>query len=500
MLSLSPTSWSRLALLSGAAILAWHPILWLVRTWTDPSYASDGAFAALGVAALSLWSLSSPRVARHQPHRAVVLCLGGTALVRLASEALGINVLGAMTLAVDVGALAAWAGLSQRRRAVSPLWLGMLFLFALPVERILQRTVGYLLQSISAEGACGLLALADDSVSCAGIRILMNGCEALVDLPCSGARSLMVMLALFITCAGLARPGLARAMLGLGITLASALIANIVRIAVLACGIAYPEAVGLDVMAAPWHDGIGLVALMVGSAPILIWSCAVPARSVIEPGPCRIGILRSTDQSVSLAGSALFLACAFAVMVVPTHPMDVAAQDLPLELPARLGMFPARSEALTVQETEYFTRYGGSAARAAYGTSTLTMVRTPAPLRHLHAPDECLRGVGHSVRHMGTRFDPIPTATYRADAPDGSAWRVEVTFISSRNERAASVGEAVWLWLKTPGTAWTMIQRITSWNEPDADFENAVIRALDLKSAPALSVAALSLSRSAKGE
>jgi hypothetical protein len=128
------------------------------------------------------------------------------------------------------------------------------------------------------------------------------------------------------------------------------------------------------------------------------------------------------------------------------------------------------------------------------------MVRTTAPLRHLHAPDECLRGGGHNVRHIGTRFDPVPTATYRADAPDGSAWRVEVTFVSSRNERAASVGEAVWLWLKTPGTAWTMVQRATPWNEPDADFENAVIRALDLNPTPTASVAALSLSRPVQGE
>jgi hypothetical protein len=192
------------------------------------------------------------------------------------------------------------------------------------------------------------------------------------------------------------------------------------------------------------------------------------------------------------------------IIIVPARPVDVARKNPPLELPARLGRHPARSEPLTSQEAAYFTQYGGSAARAAYGPNTLTMVRTSAPLRHLHAPDECLRGVGHSVRHMGTRFTPIPTATYRADAPDGSAWRVEVSFVSSHDERAASVGEAVWQWLKAPGTTWTMIQRVTPWSEPDADFESAVIRALDLSSPPALppvvSVADLSFSRSTKGD
>ena len=500
MLPFSHASWSRLALLSGAGLLAWHPILWLLRTWTDPSYASDGVFAALGVAALAIWSLSSPRMAEHRRHKGVVLCLGATAVVRLASEALGINVLGAATLAIDVGALAAWAGLSQRRRAVSPLWLAALFMFALPVERILQRTVGYLLQSLSAEGACGLLALVDGSVACTGIRIVMNGREALVDLPCSGARSLIVLLALFTTCAALARPCAMRALAGLGITLASALIANIVRIVLLAVGIAYPETLGIDVMAAPWHEGIGLMALTAGSAPILAWAFGIPAPAPRVPGACGTSDAHAGGPLVPTAGSILFLATALLVMIVPTRPLDVAAQTLPLELPARLSLFPARPEPLTAQETEYFTRYGGSAARAVYGTNTLTLVRTTAPLRHLHAPDECLRGSGHAVRHTGTRFAPLPTATYRAEAPYGAAWRVEVTFVSSRNERAASVGEAVWLWLKAPGTTWTMIQRVTPWNQPDADFESAVIRALDLTSSAALAAADLSPSRGTNGD
>ena len=115
--------------------------------------------------------------------------------------------------------------------------------------------------------------------------------------------------------------------------------------------------------------------------------------------------------------------------------------------------------------------------------------------------DRCGRqSRGHAVRHTGTRFTPLPTATYRAEAPNGAAWRVEVTFVSSRNERAASVGEAVWLWLKAPGTTWTMIQRVTPWNQSDADFESAVIRALDLTSSAALAAADLSPSRGTNGD
>ena len=163
---------------------------------STPNYASDGGLAALAVAALAAWSLSSPRPGPARPRGAVAACLAATALVRVGSEAVGINVLGAAALALDVGALAAWAGLAERRRAVSPFWLAVLFAFALPVERIFQRTVGFPLQSASAAGACGLLSLGDAAVVCEGVRLLVNGWEALVDLPCSGASGLVVLLAL----------------------------------------------------------------------------------------------------------------------------------------------------------------------------------------------------------------------------------------------------------------------------------------------------------------
>jgi len=168
------------------------------------------------------------------------------------------------------------------------------------------------------------------------------------------------------------------------------------------------------------------------------------------------------------------------VLAAPTRPVDVAAPAEPVALPDRIGAAPARPEALAAREAEYFTRYGGAASRAGYGPNALTLVRTTAPLRHLHAPDERLRGSGHRVRHVGTRFAPLPTATYRAEAPDGAAWRVEVSFVSARGERAAGVAEAVWRWLRAPGTAWTMVQRITPWDAPDPAFEAAALRALDL--------------------
>jgi exosortase/archaeosortase family protein len=394
----------------------------------------------------------------------------------VASEALGINVLGALTLAIDVGALAAWAGLGARRRTVSPVWLAVLFTFALPLERIFQRSIGYLLQSVSAAGACGLLSLGDGTVTCLGVRILMNGREALVDLPCSGSRGLIVLLGLFVTCAALTAPSLARVAAGLAITLVSALAANILRVMALAIGLAHPDSVGIDVTAAPWHEGIGVAALVVGAMPILFWARTVPARA---GAPRAVG-QPARSSPIGRWAALAFPAAALAVLAVPTRPIDVARPMPPLELPARIGATPGEPDTLTAREHDYFTRYGGAAARGRYGANALTLVQTSAPLRHLHAPDECLRGSGYKVRHVGTRFAPVPTATYRAEATDGAVWRVEVTFISSRGELAASVGEAVWRWLHAPGTAWTMIQRITPWDVPDPAFEAAALRALDL--------------------
>ena len=79
----------------------------------------------------------------------------------------------------------------RRVRAVSPFWLAVGFAFALPLERILQRSIGFLLQEVSAQGACGMLSVFFNDVRCAGVRITVDGADVLVDLPCSGARSLI---------------------------------------------------------------------------------------------------------------------------------------------------------------------------------------------------------------------------------------------------------------------------------------------------------------------
>ncbi|MFP5305486.1 MAG: archaeosortase/exosortase family protein [Gammaproteobacteria bacterium] len=145
-------------LLAAAAVLALHPALWLVASWRDPAYNPQGAWVALAVALLALWSWTSEQQPGSDSNRRYAYALLAlSALVSLVGQLLRVNVVGALTLALDVYALGTLAGLHARRRAVSPLWLSVLFALALPLERVLQRLAGYALQQLAASGACGVL-------------------------------------------------------------------------------------------------------------------------------------------------------------------------------------------------------------------------------------------------------------------------------------------------------------------------------------------------------
>ena len=79
----------------------------------------------------------------------------------------------------------------------------------------------------------------------------------------------------------------------------------------------------------------------------------------------------------------------------------------------------------------------------------------------------------------------MPTSLYRATAPDGSSYRVAVTYVSATGEMVPSVAEVVWRWFQTPST-WSAVERITLWDsssEPHYRFDDAVARALDLSTA-----------------
>jgi exosortase/archaeosortase family protein len=473
-----------LAFAFASLILAFEPVRWLVGSWRDPSYASSSLPYLVAVAGLLAWSLSSPVDCHRGSGRQVaVLLLAVAALARLASQVLAVNVIGGLALALDVFALAVLLGTGERKRAVSPFWLSVLFLFTLPVERIAQRLIGYPLQEVSAKLACGGLGLLFSDLSCSGIRIALAGRDVLVDLPCSGTSGLMLSLALVVVLFARYRPRFPVAVFWTGVALVLSLLGNGLRIGLLATGIAYPELVfGADVMVSPLHDVVGCLALGLSFGPVLLFfRCRRPAKLSGSRKPT----LRPLPAGARNLSALVFLAAAVVIVNMPRHALDVSAasrlRPLPLSLDGEIGV----DEALLPVEERYFRRYGGHAGKRRYGPLALTVVHTSSPLRHLHAPDDCLRGLGYEVTFLGTRFDPVPAALYRARSPEGGDWRVAVTFVSDTGQTTHNIAEAIWLWLKRPAIAWTSIQQITPLTLEEgrrAALEAAVHAALDLTS------------------
>ena len=480
---LGPTS-----LLLGLILLALHPLLWLVGTWFDPAYDSYGVWIAALTLGLLLWSATSPlRVANARQRRVGLGLLVLTAVLRLLGQWLGINILGAAALAVDVYAIGLLLGLEDRVRPLAPGGLAVLFVFALPIERILQRGFGFALQQLSAAGACAALQLGTAPVQCAGIQLQWQEQTVLVDLPCSGTRGLLLLLLLFVALATFTRPTLGRAAWGALLTLTAATLGNSLRIVALAAGLVHREALGgVDVLAEPWHSLIGLLTLSLSALPLLLWARPGCGGVIPVPPPPTLTDPAPFLAVNPLAGLAFLAACA-AIITLPSHPLDVARPLPTPQLPDHIAVFAAQPGVLTAQERNYFTRYGGGAARAAYGPYGLLVVSTTAPLRHLHAPEECLAGAGHVVRYLGQTTGFMPSAVYRSTDPQGQVWRVTVSYVSERGEWTAHVAEAVWRWLQAPGTSWRMIQRIAPWEAPAVaveHFDVAVWRALDLPPPP----------------
>lgn len=483
-----PFSPARALLAGGMLCVAYEPLRWLVNTWADPSYDSKGLYVFAVCAALFLWSVTSRAgAADARSQKLAWFLLFFTLAVRATGQLFAINVIGALALVIDVFALGLLAGLPGRKRSLSPGWLAVFFAFSLPVERILQRTAGFALQSVSADGACaGLRAFVPDTV-CEGLRILMEGKDVLVDLPCSGARMLVLLCIFYAALMAVARPSFR---LGMAIIAAAgvvALAANVLRIMLLALGIAYPQHAGVDVMAEPWHSIVGLCCLLLAALPGLF--IAFGRRETRRAA--RFQPVAFNGRGASAVPAAVFVCFALIAVSLPRKPVDVAAPAAAPHLPVYVGGDYGAPVELAAREVAYFTSYGGGAAKMRYGDNSIMIVRTSSPLRHLHAPDECLRGMGYSVEYKGLSHAPIPTALYNATGPDGRRWRIAVTFRSDSGLMTTNVSEAVWRWMQNRET-WQAIQRITPLSLPESAasaWDGAVIAALELKEPQPLEIA-----------
>jgi hypothetical protein len=178
-----------------------------------------------------------------------------------------------------------------------------------------------------------------------------------------------------------------------------------------------------------------------------------------------------------------FLLVAALIVSLPRTPIDVARPDIKISLPLMIDNHEGIPSPLLPKEKIYFTQYGGAAAKASYGNNGLLVIQTSSPLRHLHAPDECLRGLGFEVRHVGISYDTIPTAVYKATTAEGQSYRVAVSFISDQGHITSNVSEAVWRWMQEPDSVWSAIQRISPWEQDSSitrRWDRAVLAALDI--------------------
>ncbi|MEM6341587.1 MAG: exosortase T [Pseudomonadota bacterium] len=460
-----------------SAILAAQPLQWLVRSWLSPAYGSYGYVYVLLMVGLTGMSLLSGRPKDAQSQIPAIALLLLAALIRFLGQVLAINILSALALALDVFALVGLLHLQQRPFALSPFWMAALFLFSLPTEMVLQRTLGFPLQIVSAELSCHMLGTLFSNVVCDGVRITLEQRDILVDLPCSGASGLLLSLAFVVTQNAVMRPRWYVGGLSLLAVIGCAALGNSLRISLLAIGLAFD----LDVMAEPWHSLVGLATLGLTVAPFALFyrpGNASPRKSrsqtdrIILPKPIK-----------ALAGIACLIG-SIAIVSLKAKPVDVSGSVLTPNLPAQIHGHLAQSVPLTEMEAHYFEAYGGQAQKAQFGPLGLNVVSTRAPLRHLHAPEICLRGLGYKVRFLGTRYDGVPSAYYRATGPGEDQWLVAVSYVSQSGHVTPSVGEAIWRWLNGSGGTWSSVQRITPWTLDTAlraQLDAATIAALDIQ-------------------
>lgn len=429
-----------------SVVLAAEPVRWLWLTWTDVSWGSEGELVFLGVLGVFVWSLRSRRTGDGE--KAAWTWLGVSALVRALGNLLAINVLSALMLCVDVFAIAKLARLDERERPVSPMWLAVAFAFSLPVERMVQRLVGHALQWISAQGAWGLLQVIEDGVVLQGMELAIRGTRVLVDLPCSGARGLTILTTVFMLLCAIRRPSWVHALWGMAIVVTSAIAANTVRIVLLAEGIVYRDALGLDVMSQPWHDIVGLLCLALALIPVIGWARIAPASEQVwrltAPGPRAALVMLAVGLS-SLA-------------FVNPRPIDVSSPIDPPRLPQMVAGYVGVESPLSPVESRYFATFGGGAARAIYGSISVLVVKTQSPLRHIHTPEECMAGAGWDVTRLGITGRTHPGATWRVRRGEESM-DIRASYVSSKGHVVTNVEEAIFNWLGDPSTVWTAVER-----------------------------------------
>ena len=447
-------------LLPGAVALAAGPAGWLVQTW---GHNTTGWVVALVVVLLAVRSvLSGPSTG--SPRGALAL-LAVAITLRLFARLLQIEVIGALVLAIDVLALARLLGLGSRPRSVNPLWLAALFCFSLPIEALVVRLLGWPLRMTAASAAAWLL-----DAEQVGTLVRAEGITLAVELPCSGAQGLALFVAFTLVLLALRRGPPVKA---LAAAVGGALVANILRLMFLHRGLM----MHLPVMEEPWHSLIGLVCMAVSVVPLLAMAVGWPdhPRAPVAPAdPVPLPVV------AAVSGVAVMAA------LLPTP--ELSTPPLPdVALPASMDAWIGEPLPLLPGEDDFFARTGSTVEKRAYsdplrGPYVVLMARTAQPLR-MHDPTICLTGAGWTLTPVGQRNEPVLSALWHGEAPDGSQHLVAVSFVSA-DATASSVSEMIWRWLPRPSTPWILVERILPWSECGehgcVDFDRQLFIALEV--------------------
>ena len=364
--------------------------------------------------------------------------------------------------------------------------------------------MGFALQEISAQLSCTGISIFSDTVICSGTRIAIAGKQFLIDLPCSGSNSLVLLGILMTLLMVIARPHFRHSLIALFLIPLLAVLSNVLRIMLLVAGSLSStlSQLNIDVMEQPWHEMTGLVSLL-PAIIAMFWFFLKIYNKPIKPHPFSDAICWTVPSCLQKDGwwltrknnhrqnqIKLFLASVFIIISATIanlsgKPLDTAKAFTLPSLPIMIQQHYAQPIALLEKEQDYFTQYGGYAQKAIYGERQLLLSKTSSPLRHLHAPDECLRGLGFKVSYLGSIDQPIPSAIYKAISPSGEVWKVAVSFISESGFITTNVSEAVWQWVQQPASSWTAIQRISPWTshfDQDRDWDIALLNALEISS------------------
>ncbi|MBW2700577.1 MAG: exosortase T [Deltaproteobacteria bacterium] len=448
----------------GFLFLALDPVLWLIDTWFDPTWDSQGFWVALAVFAMVLVALKSgPAEVSEKERRLALGLLVLTALLRLAGRLLAIRGIGALALVADLAAIGLLLGLGRRPWALNPWALAGLFAFSLPVELWLQRILGYPLRLLSAEISYGLLSPFVPELKLQGTLLLTGSTGLAVDLPCSGAQGLMMLSALTLGLLCRRKASFSRLLLLVPLLTTGALLSNSLRILFLFLG----QRLDWAIFTEPLHSALGLLALSAGALFVLLplsrFAPRKPKKDLCSSRPraTRHLLLR---RSLAALG---FTAVAALVASAPAHPIDTSGKVAKFEIPRVLAAWRGQDMPLSPIETHYFAHYGGQATKRLYrdsfsgGSMTLILVRTTSPLRHLHGPERCLAGAGHKVQRLGVLPESPPAVSWRSVDPEGRAWNVRASFLGPQGESAASLGEVVWRWMGGLRGSWTLAERIS---------------------------------------